>query len=275
MKLHLLITCATAVLVVACSNKSKTDDTETPGQDSLQTDSVIAEQPKSELQIEVIHFRDSVKIAKEYSIYDVKLRIPAAGSVVGDSIRRHICQLLNYDVTMDMRKVFAKAAKRYFSKQREEITEDDEWAREHPWEIDYEINIDTITPHYVSLIFSGYDYRGGAHGMPWNYGITFMKSNGHTMTWNDFFTNKELVRPFISEYLDQDIIENVAEYCNLPEDSDPPAPSLDPWLHGDTVVINYTAYEIGPYAIGMPSAYIPAKKAKRILKQKVMSLLED
>lgn len=274
MKLHLLITCVVAAMLVACGAKTNAEGGETAGKDSLQTDSVVAEQQEEELQIETIVFKDSAKIAKEYTLYEVKLRIPAAGTVVGDSIRKYICRLLNNGVTMDVRKAYGKAAKRYFAEQRKEV-EEEEYAGELTWGLETEVTIDTITPHYVSLCFTGYDYRGGAHGMPWSYGVTFAREDGHALVWKDFFADKEKVRPFISKYLDPEILETVSEYCNLPGGSDPPVSGFDPWLHGDTVVINYSSYEIGPYVIGMPSANIPANKLRKLLKQRVLSLIED
>ena len=39
--------------------------------------------------------------------------------------------------------------------------------------------------HYVSYHTEGYIYTGGAHGTPWDHGLSFYRTNGKVITWED------------------------------------------------------------------------------------------
>lgn len=129
------------------------------------------------------------------------------------------------------------------------------------------------TPNILTLWDSGYEYAaGGAHGMPWGYGITFDLKNLRTLAFDDIVTKegrravlKMVVAQLQDEYDDTGML-------SAPNGIDFPA--TDPALEAGGVRFDYGAYEIGPYALGMPEVIIPYEKMKPYLTPEVKELLD-
>lgn len=116
--------------------------------------------------------------------------------------------------------------------------------------------------------YSGYDYMGGAHGYPWRSHLFFDLSDGSAIGMADVIgVSEEEFRTLAAEYTVADyqgenrglyfeteedtLYENVYEYagfdCNM-------------YLGADGVVVEYSPYQLGPYASGTIEVTIPYEK---------------
>jgi hypothetical protein len=140
---------------------------------------------------------------------------------------------------------------------------------------EYEANVfvNWQAPNVLTLWDGGYEYfAGGAHGMPWGIGRTFDLKNLRVLTLDDIVAKegrkavlKMIVAQLQEEYGDTDML-------NAPDDID--FPGADPSLMKEGVSFDYGAYEIGPYALGMPGVIISYEKMKPYLTPEVKELLE-
>lgn len=113
-----------------------------------------------------------------------------------------------------------------------------------------------------------YQFEGGAHGLYWLEGATFSKKDGQRIKIElDPFMVEEM-QPLLSAGLEQYLKDNgaettVEELMNgglFMSDGLVPLPSTEPYLTADGVKFIYQEYEIGPYAIGVPTFTIPLDK---------------
>ena len=129
------------------------------------------------------------------------------------------------------------------------------------------------TPNLLTLWDGGYEYAaGGAHGMPWGYGTTFDLKNLRELAFDDIITQagheavmKMIIAQLQEEYGDTDMLNAPGEIG---------FPGTDPALDAEGVRFDYGAYEIGPYALGMPGVVIPYEKMKPYLTPEVKELLD-
>lgn len=205
------------------------------------------------------HIRDSAKIAEDYSFYDISLYVPKKGgivtSVVCDSIYGWICDICSSKYTKDLDAVLKDRSNAYFERYREEVKGYDTG---FAWFYETDIRPVSYCSEYITMNVTGYNYLGGAHGMPFDYCVTFRTSDGHRMTWSDYTDNGEELRPLITAELD-------SEWFGEDEVLQP-LPYNDPWIIGDTLVFRYTPYEIAPFAAGMPEAEIGYTTIEKWLK---------
>lgn len=127
------------------------------------------------------------------------------------------------------------------------------------------------TKNVLTLWDSGYDYSAGAaHGMPWGAAKTFDLKNLRILTLDDIITEsgKQAVLKMIFDQLE----DEYADVWDMASDASD-FPGTDPALDKDGVRFDYGAYELGAYAMGMPSAVIPYEKIKKYLTPGVKELL--
>lgn len=115
---------------------------------------------------------------------------------------------------------------------------------------------------YVTLLFKGYIYLGGAHGSTMIQGATFSKKDGHRMDWEltSGYTKEELndsikagVKAYFEVKTDQELYENLQIGAMEEEwDGNMPLPATPPYLSENGIEIIYQQYEIACYAAGMP-----------------------
>lgn len=125
----------------------------------------------------------------------------------------------------------------------------------------------------LTLWDSGYDYSAGAaHGMPWGTAKTFDLKNLRILQFDDIFVasaKKALLKMVVAElkkeYADAWDMANSSETIDFP--------GSEPSLVGEGVRFDYGAYEIGAYALGMPSVVLPYEKVKQYLTPEVKELL--
>lgn len=211
--------------------------------------------PTTDFQI-----RDSIKTADgDYAYYDVKIAIPKKGGVVTaaacDSIYGWICAFNRSAYTKNIGKILKEESKMYFEEYREETGGEFTGLA---WFFENEIRPAAYCSEYITMNATGYDYRGGAHGMPFNYCVTFRMNDGHRMTWADYTDNGDEIRPFIKEELDSEWFGDGSDLQPLPYN--------EPWISGSDIVFHYTPYEIAPFAAGMPEAALHYTSIEKWLK---------
>lgn len=116
----------------------------------------------------------------------------------------------------------------------------------------------------VTFLTSGYIYQGGAHGMAGKYGTMFTKADGKKITTEIIDSTKikalqPLLEKGVKSYFEgagTPVEGDVCELLQL-ESELIPLPANQPFFTSKGVELVYSEYEIGPYAIGMPTFTIP------------------
>ena len=221
------------------------------------------------------HFRDSVKIVEDgYTIYDVQVDMPDLGGnvtqVVRDSIFAFIIEAeksvsagtTSTELFNAFDKQFKPKAKNYFDEHREAVKDTEGGGLAFFYNL--EIYPETCSQDYITMYITGYNYTGGAHGIPFEYGETFLMGNGHRLQWKDYTRKGEYMRPTISKHIDSDYFEDNHKIQ--------PLPYWCPWLRGNKVVFKYSAYEIAPFAAGMPEAEVPYTELQEYLEPQIIDM---
>lgn len=206
--------------------------------------------------------KDSAKITDDYSRYTAKIELPVVNGPVRDSIYAFVYGFLGQKDSRSIEDAFRKGAKQYFANYRKEISEDGGGG--FAWYYDVEISLETYCSKFITLHVIGYDYLGGAHGMPFDYGVTFLTSNGKCLKWNDFTSRGEFMRPTISNALDTKDEDEVSTIF--------PLPARDPWIIGTELMFKYCPYEIGPFVMGMPESKLHFTRLEEWLKPEIVDL---
>ncbi len=162
--------------------------------------------------------------------------------------------------------------------QENEIADDEDAMEEMAFLSNNETSSDLIvqwqSKGILTLWDSGYEYyAGAAHGMPWGYGKTFDLKNLRILTFDDIFlpNGRKALLKMVVDQLEDEYADGWG-MANAAEDID--FPGVAPSLVGDGVQFCYGAYEIGAYALGLPSTILPYKKVQQYLTPKVKELLE-
>lgn len=122
---------------------------------------------------------------------------------------------------------------------------------------------------------------GGAHPSTIETGATFSKADGRQLTWDILRKERttalqDHVRQMMKDYLNvqtdgelADMLQGVKDVRHIP------LPTTPPYLTEDGFVLIYQQYEIGPYAMGMPTDTIPLERFKPYLTDDVQTLVSD
>ena len=137
----------------------------------------------------------------------------------------------------------------------------------------------TDSADFLTYEVAGYDYTGGAHGMPFFYGVTFDKEDGTKLGW-DIFADTTQLAPIIKKHIEEYFNETDGEESDLEEClfdgvyDNFPLPYLEPWFAPTGVKFVYSAYEIAPYVAGMPECTVPYKEVEKYFSDKAKALLK-
>lgn len=220
----------------------------------------------NEVDINPFTLSDSIFIESEfgddYSHYTMNIDLPVTDN---DTLRQNIIKWILSDNTDDYEAYFQEDMNRFFA---EEGNEPNSF-----FEGNYSLSEQTDL--YVTYIAEGYAYTGGAHPLPWYYGITFSKTDGSIMGY-DLFENPEQLKGIISKSIEKQYFEpnntEEEEYLFEPDETFQ-LPTNEPWIETDSVVFCYGPFEIAPYAAGMPLCKIAIDDLKPYLSEKGKSLL--
>lgn len=126
-------------------------------------------------------------------------------------------------------------------------------------DLQQEIKVAYNGKNSITLTDDGYLYMGGAHGMPWSKGKSFLKSDGYRF-------GNYMLPPFVD--LQPQIGKGLAKYFDVPVSSlkeEVMSWGTPDFTYPSTVYITdegltfiWEAYEIAPYSYGMPKVVLPA-----------------
>lgn len=228
----------------------------------------------SSFPVKTYHLNDSSKIGNHSMYYRADLELPTGKGVMIDSIMSWARTILRSKEKVDVNKMMKDDAKAYYAEVGKDI-EEDEMELEYSFGLNIKIFVTSQSPTFCTLRIVGYDYRGGAHGMPFKYGVTFRRRDGHKLNWKDFTMNRKSFSPIITEYCDGESLDMKEMKINGTLQLVLPTPDNDPWIEGDDIVFSYGAYEVGSYAQGMPEAIIPATSMPNTLSPSIRTLCKS
>lgn len=208
-----------------------------------------SESNPNDVDVETYSINDSILIdngyEEDYSRYTMNIDLPVTKN---DTLRQNIIQWMLSSESEDYKAHFKAEEKRFFNEEGQEPRS--------VFEGNYTLSEQTDL--YVTYISEGYTYTGGAHSMPWYYGVSFSKIDGSMIGYEIFEDPDQLVE-LISQNIRQQYFGNFnteeEEYLFEPDDYFP-LPTNQPWIETDSIVFCYGSFEIAPYAAGMPSCKI-------------------
>lgn len=157
----------------------------------------------------------------------------------------------------------ANKRKNYYKRMIKDITDNDIM----PYVFYYSFQVFYSERDFISILFYSYEYMGGAHGLTllnsYNYDFHLRK----IITLDDiFFGNylEEISRICIEELKNMNISDD--DWISEGASPKPENYSVYNFLK-DGVVITFSQYQVGPYAIGTPQVYIEFDQLKKYLKK--------
>lgn len=139
-----------------------------------------------------------------------------------------------------------------------------------PWSLQITYAPPYVAPHYVAIDFNGYDYRGGAHGMPIIAPLVLARPSGQQLSAADLFVPGSGWLAFLSdtcyrELKDRDFVSADDDW--LRSGSAPKSENYQ-WLFPgpDGLTVTFPPYAVAPYAAGPQSVLIPYAHLSGLLR---------
>lgn len=175
--------------------------------------------------------------------------------------------------------------------ERVKKTVKDDVADEVPIEMEYyiESNVTKVFENdkVITLGAGGYDFLGGVHGQGYSSGVTIRKSDGKILS-------KDMLKPGAWDQLQDKVAASLCKFLEVENNEELyeilfkenvkydeatknltiPAPQNQPFIVDNNVVFDYAAYEIAPYAVGMPEVVLPIKDIEAQLNPEVVELFK-
>ena len=140
------------------------------------------------------------------------------------------------------------------------------------------------TSAFITFMTMGGQYTGGLHGIGFETGVTFSKTNGKTFGYDMMKgTDSPEFKRFIKEGLrkffstegqeamsDDDLLQELVSYSGSIDEL--PLPDSEPYLTEKGVTFIYQPYEISYYAAGKPEFTIPYDAIKPYLTAQAIEL---
>ncbi len=208
---------------------------------------------------------------EDYVDYGVFVDYPVSGpSPLVDSICAAICNVIflhneaptptipaGTDLTPVLNRelnAFVQHARKANAELRKEMPNycPDYWFR-------HSISLTDNNERYVTYYFSGDYNEGGAHGNPWEYGMSFDRTTGSAIQWDDILTpsglkafNDLVYQKIMTEYFAADGFEPWCKPSEMLLNAHPCSA-----LTAEGIKVHYAPYSIGPFSIGAPYCTIP------------------
>ena len=140
------------------------------------------------------------------------------------------------------------------------------------------------TNAFITFMTSGGHYTGGLHGIGFETGVTFSKSNGKTFGYDmmkgiDSPEFKRFIKEGLRKYFstegqepisDDDLLQELVSYSGSIDEL--PLPDSEPYLTEKGVKFVYQPYEISYYAAGKPEFTIPYAAIRPYLTPQAVKL---
>ncbi|NEX21759.1 DUF3298 domain-containing protein [Thiorhodococcus mannitoliphagus] len=130
-----------------------------------------------------------------------------------------------------------------------------------PWSLQVTYAPPYIAPHYIAIDFNGYDFRGGAHGMPIIAPLVLKRPSGQRLSSTDLFVPGSDWLGFLSDYC-YDALKD-RDFASADDDwlRSGTAPKTEnyQWLFPGPkgLTVTFPPYMVAPYAAGPQSVLIP------------------
>ncbi|MDD2786338.1 MAG: DUF3298 and DUF4163 domain-containing protein [Patescibacteria group bacterium] len=137
-----------------------------------------------------------------------------------------------------------------------------------PFVLQNNYSIYNVSSNVVSIVFNGYEYTGGAHGISIVETFVFDTSTGKRLTFDDIFKSDSDYLKIVSDYA-------IAELSKKPDMDveglkSGAAPDLKNYqyyyLNQDGLVIIFPEYQVAPYAAGPQVVTVPYASLKDMMK---------
>ena len=140
------------------------------------------------------------------------------------------------------------------------------------------------TNAFITFMTSGGHYTGGLHGIGFETGVTFSKSNGKTFGYDmmkgiDSPEFKRFIKEGLRKYFstegqepisDDDLLQELVSYSGSIDEL--PLPDSEPYLTEKGIKFVYQPYEISYYAAGKPEFIIPYAAIRPYLTSEAVKL---
>ena len=262
----------TATFMVSCGLVP--EGTSQNDSDSLVLDSIAL--GDMEFKTETKEFVDSLEQNDVNINYTLRLDVPVSGNpVLVDSVKTWMHGLLGKSYEGEVN--FDEEMLKYYATEYFQLCDEDDLFNGLGAYQELSVSMAADSANFLTYEVSAYDYTGGAHGMPCYYGVTFDKETGSKMEW-DIFADTTKLAPIVKEYIAnyfEEVADGFSEDCLFDGVYDDfPLPYTEPWLTPNGVKFVYSAYEIAPFAAGMPSCTVPYKKVEKYFSEKAKNLLQ-
>lgn len=133
--------------------------------------------------------------------------------------------------------------------------------------------------NYVSYLFEGYSYTGGAHGATGVGGATFRKTDGRKIGWDVFRGSRsgalsDIIKKGLMEYWGISSEKELKSYFLEEGDYyDCPLPAVGPVFTDKGVEFIYNQYEIAAYALGIPRFTVPYEELEQYMMTTAKALV--
>lgn len=265
------------ILICLCiiSACKKADTALHPGtydaESATMSDQTSANATQFRTKREEIHIGDTL-----IGTYSAKIDLPVAGKAeLQDSIIRYILSSCDIEKVSDLHHPLKtiKQAGHDFVEEAEDEMEDSGNEFFAPHTAEYKVLLEHNSSKYVTYHFSGHIYTGGAHGMPWDYHLTWDAYTGKCLTWNDLFLAKSEKK--IIQLIKQAILKSEPySQCSESDFWGFQRPGISPALTPQGIIFHYSAYEICCYAMGMPECTLPYKVLEPYMTSYAKSLVK-
>lgn len=196
---------------------------------------------------------DTVKYIEETSKYSITINYPKMYDAVNPDYER--------DFNLQMDEIFKLVKSNY-----EEIVSEITDADVIPYDLYQGFYVQYVDNDFISILFYDYQFTGGAHGLTYltSYNYDFAKRKPRTL--NDVFKGDYLKA--ISDYCIKDLKEMGLDDDEwIQEGASPKYENYSVYnFLKDGVLITFSHYQVGPYAIGNPQVFIPFSALESYMK---------
>jgi hypothetical protein len=120
----------------------------------------------------------------------------------------------------------------------------------------------------VSIVVSGYEYTGGAHGISWRESLTFDLETGKAFKLGDLFKSgadyKKVIDERIAYEIDRRDWQDSVRFEGISADT-------SFYLTEEALVIYYQPYEIAAYVFGLPSFAFDRYELSELFAEEIQS----
>ena len=125
-------------------------------------------------------------------------------------------------------------------------------------ELTQDISVIFSSDKVVTILDEGYMYSGGAHGMPWEVGHSFLVADATPFSQSmlpSFWKLRNKIQKALAAYFEVSL-SDLAD-CLMMNPSELEYPAADPYISAEGIVLKWGPYEIAPYSAGLPQAVLP------------------